>query len=431
VRRFDKSKQIKKANILLEQRYLKNNRFDDEDYKSDYDKAEDSAYDAESDWHMSDRRYDGNDSGQDAEDEYLVDDLGLDPFELDFRHDLIHKKYAAKQKALSSSPKYRDTIKSVVREFLKEHIVESRASEQQTMNILNKGGVESPEDVLSSFKSGDKSENQKNLPIMGYLYALGGNDIKNIVDVVNEYNELVKKNRVKPAQPTKKGLVIGDKVFNDFLKFSEYIHGETNKYTKGDTKGSSTSGDFKSEKKPLWSGNNIDIYEGDNVGKCINYTGGALTGRAYSFCIGQPGNTMYKSYRDSKTSTFYFIVDRNKFITNEDGSVNLDDPLHIVVFDVTNRGVELTDANNDTGTIAEYGKDVDGYIDYLKSMGVPVDKMVNKPKTDQERKEDELLGRPNNDLEWFKKLPIEYKSAYIGRGHALTNDQFDYLIGDN
>jgi hypothetical protein len=41
------------------------------------------------------------------------------------------------------------------------------------------------------------------------------------------------------------------------------------------------------------------------------------------------------------------------------------------------------------------------------------------------------LGRPNNDLEWFKKLPIEYKSAYIGRGHALTNDQFDYLIGDN
>jgi len=352
MRRFDKSKQIKKANILLEQRYLK------------------------------DKGFIGGNS---------------------------------------------NTTKTTIGTT----IVESRASEQQTMNILNKGGVESPEDVLSSFKSGDKSENQKNLPIMGYLYALGGNDIKNIVDIVNEYNELVKKNRVKPVQPTKKGLVIGDKVFNDFLKFSEYIHGETNKYTKGDTKGSSTSGDFKSEKKPLWSGNNIDIYEGDNVGKCINYTGGALTGRAYSFCIGQPGNTMYKSYRDSKTSTFYFIVDRNKFITNEDGSVNLDDPLHIVVFDVTNRGVELTDANNDTGTIAEYGKDVDGYIDYLKSMGVPVDKMVNKPKTDQERKEDELLGRPNNDLEWFMKLPIEYKSAYIGRGHALTNDQFDYLIGDN
>ena len=68
-------------------------------------------------------------------------------------------------------------------------------------------------------------------------------------------------------------------------------------------------------------------------------------------------------------------------------------------------------------------------IDYLKSKGVPVEKMINKPKTDQERKEDELLGQRNTSLEWFMKLPIEYKSAYIGRGHQLTNDQFDYLIG--
>ena len=156
---------------------------------------------------------------------------------------------------------------------------------------------------------------------------------------------------------------------------------------------------------------------------------GGLTGRGYSFCIGQPGNTMYKSYRDSGVSTFYFIVDRNRFEKNEDGSVNLDDPLHIVVFDVKRDGIELTDANNTTGRIAEYDEDVDGYVDYLKSKGVPVNKLVNRPKTDQERKEDELLGQPNSSLEWFKKLPIEYKSSYIGRGHALTDEQFDYLMG--
>jgi hypothetical protein len=62
-------------------------------------------------------------------------------------------------------------------------------------------------------------------------------------------------------------------------------------------------------------------------------------------------------------------------------------------------------------------------------MGVPIDKLVNRPKTEQERKEDELLGNKNEDLEWFKKLPIEYKSAYIGRGHTLTDEQFDYLMG--
>jgi len=310
-----------------------------------------------------------------------------------------------------------------------ERLLESKATEQQSKNILTNGGVDDIDDVLNKFIGGDKSNNQKNLPIMSYLYTTGYDDIKNIIDVVNEYNELVVKNRVKPIQVTKKGLVMGDKMFNDFIKFSEYIYGETNKYSKKDGGGSADI-NFKSEIKPLWSGNNIDIYEGDNVGKCINYTQGALTGKAYNFCIGRPSNNMYKSYRDSKTSSFYFIVDRNKFGKNEDGSVNLDDPLHIVVFDVTKHKVELTDANNTTGTISEFGKDVNAYINYLKSKGVPVEKMVNKPKTDKEEDEERLLGKKNDSLKWFMKLPIEYKSAYIGRGHTLTDEQFDYLIGD-
>ena len=309
-------------------------------------------------------------------------------------------------------------------------LLESKASEAQALNILNKGGVDNSEELIKQMVSGDKSKNEKNTPIMAYIYASGYNDLKNIVDVVNDYNDLEIKKRVKPIQVTKRGLMMGDKVFTDFIKFSEYIHGEKNNYSE-DSDGSSVASDFKNEKKTLWSGNGIDIYEGDNVGKCIAYTQGGLTGRAYSFCIGQPGNTEYKSYRDSKTSSFYFIVDKNHFGKNEDGSVNLDDPLHIIVFDVTSRGVELTDANNTTGTIAEpYGSDPNKYVEYLKSKGVPVDKLVNRPKTDKEEEEERLLGEPNYNLEWFMKLPIEYKSAYIGRGHILTNDQFDYLIGD-
>lgn len=309
-------------------------------------------------------------------------------------------------------------------------LIESKASEAQGLNTLRKANIENGESVIQQFVTGDKSQNQKNIPIMAYIYASGYNDMKNIIDVVNEYNKLETKKRVKPIQLTKKGIVMGDKTFTDFIRFSEYIHGESNKYAKKPEGGSNVSNDFKAEKKPLWSGNGIDIYEGDNVGKCISYTQGGLTGRGYSFCIGQPGNTMYKSYRDDKTSTFYFIIDKNHFKENEDGSINLDDPLHIVVFDNTEYGIELTDADNTTGSIAEYGSNVDAYIDYLYSKGVPVEKMVNKPKTDQEKYEDELLGKQNNSLEWFMKLPIEYKSAYIGRGHRLTNDQFDYLIGD-
>jgi hypothetical protein len=309
-------------------------------------------------------------------------------------------------------------------------LLESKATEAQGLNILNKVGVENSEGVMSEFKMKDQSNNQKNIPIMAYLYASGYKDIGNITGIVNDYNELEKLGKVKSIQLTRDGIVMGDTIYKDFIKFSEFIHGKMNELNRANQIKSNVAADFKADKKPIWSGNGIDIYDGLGVGKCISYTQGGLTGKAYSFCIGQPANTMYQSYRDTKTSTFYFIVDRNHFSENPDGSVNLDDPLHIVVFDNTQHGVELTDANNSTGTIAEpFGNNADSYVEYLKSKGVPVGKMlVNKPKTDDERKEDEMLGQQNKDLEWFINLPMDYKSKYIGRGHLLTNAQFDYLM---
>lgn len=328
-------------------------------------------------------------------------------------------------------------------------LFESKKTEEQSINFLKKNNVNDAEGIVNMFVSKDKSNNQKNTPVMSYLYFISNRDsntvdVNTISDVVNEYDDLYIKNRIKPIQITKSGLVIGDKVFNDFIKFSEYIHGLTSSHTKPVTYTSSES-TTQPSKTPMWSGNDIDIYKGDSVGKCIEYTQSGLTDRTYSFCIGQPGNTMYKSYRDIKESTFYFIIDRNR--KNDDGSINLNDPLHIVVFDKTNRGIELTDASNSTGTISEYGKDVNAYVDYLKSKGVPVDSLVNKQKTEQEKTEDELLGRRNEDLSWFinldnpknpnyKKPVLEpgqtelnhYKSAYIGRGHKLSDEQFDFLI---
>lgn len=323
-------------------------------------------------------------------------------------------------------------MKQIVKEHLRNRLnilLESKATEAQAMNILKKSGIESPENILSNLIKIDKSKNQVNLPAMAYLKSKGNAEENDLELIFNKYIELVDKKRVKPIQTTKKGLVIGNKVFTDFLRFAEFIDGEVGKYSLGKPKSVSVEDEFEAEDKPIWSGNNIDIYDGNDVGKCIRYTGGQLTGKSYGFCIGQPGNTMFQSYRDSKVSTFYFIVDRNKFKKEENGGVNLDDPLHVVVLDNTKYGVELTDGNNTTGNIAEFGSDSEGYLNYLKSKGVPVDKLVNKPKTPEEEEEQKLLGRPNDDLAWFKKLSYDYKSKYIGRGHSLTDAQFDYLLG--
>ena len=70
-------------------------------------------------------------------------------------------------------------------------------------------------------------------------------------------------------------------------------------------------------------------------------------------------------------------------------------------------------------------------MSYLKSKGVPVEKFKNRPKDKKEEDEDRLLGDENPSLEWFIKLPYEMKSAYIGRGHRLSDEQFDYLIGND
>jgi hypothetical protein len=312
-------------------------------------------------------------------------------------------------------------------------LFESRATEATGLSYLKKSNVESPEKIISYFAANDQSQNQKNIPLMAVLYAGGYKDLGNIVDVMNDYDELVTKKRIMPVQVSKGRLMIGTSTYQDFIAFSEFIHGEKNKYAEK-PKSSSYSmddEDIEAMDETMWSGNGIDIYDGVDVGRCIKYTQGGLTGKRYSFCIGSPGTgNMYQSYRDTQTSTFYFIVDKNKIKTNEDGTVDLSDPLHIVVYDQTERGTLLTDADNRTGNIAEYGRDDKAYTEYLKSMGVPVGELLkNRPKTDEERREQELLGKRNEDLEWFIKLPYEYKSKYIGRGHQLTDEQFDYLLG--
>lgn len=342
-------------------------------------------------------------------------------------------------------------------------LLESKASEGQGLKTLKNAKIEGSENIIQQFARADKSVHQKNIPVMAYIYASGYNDIASIIKTLNNYNDLEFKKRVKPIQLTKDGIVMGDKKFNDFDSFDKFIKIQRTRYPEYEENqevnqtpqtpevnqtSDETDEDYTPNYETLYSVNGIDIYEGDTIDKCIAYTQGGLTGRGYSFCIGQAGpQNLFTSYRDTQTSTFYFIVDTNRIKTNDDGTPNLDDPLHIVVLDnqkIKENGneyrIQLTDANNTTGNIAKYGTDVNAYLNYLKSMGVPnviknketgeeLELFRNRGKSDQEEYENKLLGKTNHDLEWFINLPMDYKSKYIGRGHLLTNDQFDYLIG--
>jgi hypothetical protein len=180
--------------------------------------------------------------------------------------------------------------------------------------------------------------------------------------------------------------------------------------------------DFQNEKPILTSPDGkIKVYESNNPEKCI------ILGKGQSFCISQPGSINWQSYRSNQTSTFYFVYDD----TRDD-----DDRLGIVVIDVRPNEIVLTDKPNKTGETldpytGELTSDPKSYMKYLKEKGIDVSKLVNIPKSPEEKKEQEELGFAKKDFDWFIALSPDYKSKYIGRGHLLTDDQFNYLWENN
>lgn len=316
-----------------------------------------------------------------------------------------------------------NNVKIPANSVIKEEIVnnqllnESRQTEEIALKILKAKNVENPQDAISNYKKEDTSKNQILIPVMAYFHG------EQFGKVFENLTKLIEKNHVKPPTIGKEGIIVDGNKFksDEFLKFQEYIDGvfgkkvgmET-KFTKGEV-GMTTD-------KPIFDANGITIYDANNRDKCIIYSQGGVTGKKYSFCIGEwvVSQNMWQSYRDLQSSTYYFVVDKNRDFES--------DPLHIVVVDATENGLELTDATNYTGNIAEYGKDPEKYLEYLKSKGVNTDKIfVNKEKTPQEKEEERILKPKNSSLEWFKNLSYDYKSKYIGRGHSLTNDQFELL----
>ena len=323
----------------------------------------------------------------------------------------------------------------------KSVINESKQTEQQGQAILTKAGFNNEDinDVINNFRNNDTTSNQILIPMMAKamieLSGVDNQDYKYHLDNINStfksVGDLINLKKIDIPTITDRGYIVNNNTYKDFLGFSEFIHGLEGM----ETGFSNMKGEIKTDTKepPLReinginlytsTNNTIKVYDGNDVGKCISHSSGNLTGKRYNFCIGQPlakGN-MWQSYRDSKTSTFYYIIDENR---------TLDDPLHIVVVDITDtrgKGVELTDKNNTTGTIAEYGTDYQAYFNYLQSKGINTDAMVNKPKSPEEIADQEKLGRSNTNLDWFLGLTYKEKSRYVGRGHLLSDDQFNWI----
>lgn len=276
------------------------------------------------------------------------------------------------------------------------------AGKKEVLQILD-GKIEDYNIISSNI------QDSKLQPVAAYFYKQNIN-MNQLSDVLNQLSEILQRKPIE-IQYTQNGIKFGNEIFNNWLRFSEKVHSIHSLFEDKANDGNK----INDSELPLQD-NAINIIKSQNVSDAIRLGSGT------KWCISQLGNTMYQSYRDRQGSTFYFVFD---------GFQPENSPLRRVVVDITKNGVLLTDLKNNTGNITEFGRNVKGYFEYLQKHGVDISQFKNDPVTQEEQWENRILSQRNENIDWFKKLSYDYKSKYIGRGHRLTKDQFNYLIEHN
>ena len=256
----------------------------------------------------------------------------------------------------------------------------------------------------------------KLLPIAAF-YHKQQPSLNTLKQYLEDYANLVKLNKMQIIT-VNDDLTINNE-FKSYIHWTEIIDGKKHE---GKVLNAPIQGDVSDQELIAQSTDNkIKVYKANSVNQCI------VLGKGESFCISQPANTMFQSYRDTKTSTFYFVYDNTRT-----------DDLAIVVVDATQDGIELTDRKNQTGSMMQdpystkrINSNPDLYFKYLQEKGIDTTIFKNIPKSPEEEAEHEKLGEQNYNLNWFKSLQPEEKSKYIGRGHELSHPQFDYIYDNN
>jgi hypothetical protein len=173
----------------------------------------------------------------------------------------------------------------------------------------------------------------------------------------------------------------------------------------------------------IYDQNNIEIYKGDDVHKCISYNPVTSQGtKKYGWCVTQKGNTNYDYYRFGETApTFYFVFDRSKDSSPERAPFK--DQWHAFVIQVNKDGNSyvVTGADNRGDIPAKSWEEISkivpsdtwNKIKNLKDYFKPI------PLSAVERGRKFASGK-NLSLDEFKELSQDEKILYV-QGKASKN----------
>lgn len=302
-------------------------------------------------------------------------------------------------------------------------IIEAKKPAEIALDLVG-GDKEVLNKLVGILPSGIKVEEKNKYLLIAAYFHRNQSDLRTLANDLDLYHRLVGRNKMKLFTFDDKGQL--NPQFRDYASYLDWtaaMHGmEAEDKKKVASRYKPSEGDF-SRLSPIFTNADGSI----RVFKAKDASDAIILGRGTNFCISQPGNTMFRSYRDSHAATFYFVFDSNR-----------DDNLNIVVVDVGDSFgreiISLTDRVNRTGTCQNpdssdiRDKDYRKYFAYLRSRGVDLSIFKNEPHSEAEEMENQLLGNENKDYNWFVSLSADQKSGYIGRGHSLSDQQFDFLV---
>ena len=307
--------------------------------------------------------------------------------------DITQYSYSDMVRLLSSIPENPEQVKkAAVARFVKRENIDKPLAQSYTARFMNKR-EELKQGIANGIEDGDGNE----------LFSK-----EQVIEVIPK--PLLKNNLYYDPNNWR---------WAEFEQMLDYLF-PSQKQSTGEEENTATTDADK-----VYDKDGIEIYKGDDVHKCISYnpTDPNTNLKKYSWCVTQPGNTNYDSYRFAENQpTFYFVFDRNKPSTGQKG--RFDDKWHVFVVQVlaNESGYKLTSANNDRDTQVKTWEDISNVVpadtwDKIKGLKDYFKPIALSP---VERGRKFASGR-NLSLDEFKELSQDEKILYV-QGKASSRD---------
>ncbi len=343
-------------------------------------------------------------------------------------------------KFVISESQFQNIINNSTQEESKNLLNEGQ-NEDKALNILKVKGEEKDTfflKQLEKLKANDSSDNHKLLPYMAIFLLYNPSSLSEIFKIFKIFEPIFKKRNIKISYDLEDSFYVVNIMdhniqgteLNTFENLVNHLKFKDSPDDKPEIEIISvgTSKVFDSEK--------FAIYHGGSHQVCVELLWGEpdeetkkgmeIVGARHDFCIGNPDQENYTTYRLADQKTFYIIFDKTR-VYKRMSQNKFVDPLICVIIQVNSDGTFTgVDERNSEGKIEGFSG-IEQYITFLYENGVPKGLFKKTKGRNVEANIKNLLKNFTDD-EKFYELNPEEKNEYFKMTKNITEYQMKFLL---